>query len=319
VHKGYEYSRSGNPTRAALETCLASLEGGRHGLAFGSGLAATDCVMHWLDAGDHVVVMEDAYGGTYRLFRRVYERVGLRFSFVDATDLANVEAAFEPRTRLVWLESPTNPLLKLVDIAGLAALAHERHARVAVDNTFMSPYFQRPLELGADVVVHSATKYLGGHSDVMGGVPGPFDAWLVMRGLKTLALRMREHERNALAIASYLTRHPRVQRVHYPGLESHPQHALARRQMHGFGGMVTAILKGTLVDARRFLERCQIFALAESLGGVESLIEHPAIMTHASLPPEKRAALGIGDGLVRLSVGVEDEADLIADLEQALA
>jgi cystathionine gamma-lyase len=340
VHKGYEYSRSGNPTRAALETCLASLEGGRHGLAFASGLAATDCVMHWLSAGDHVVVMEDAYGGTYRLFRRVYERVGLRFSFVDATELANVEAAFEPSTRLVWLESPTNPLLKLVDIAAVAALAHDRNARVAVDNTFMSPYFQQPLELGADVVVHSATKYLGGHSDVIGGaivvdddalygelkflqnavggVPGPFDAWLVLRGLKTLALRMREHERNALAIAKYLAEHPRVRQVHYPGLESHPQHALARRQMRGFGGMLSfEVGDGEL--AHRVVQRTRLFTLAESLGGVESLIELPGPMTHASLPPEVRAALGITDGLIRLSVGIEDSADLLADLEQALA
>jgi cystathionine beta-lyase/cystathionine gamma-synthase len=340
VHKGYEYSRSGNPTRAALETCLASLEGGRHGLAFASGLAATDCVMHWLNAGDHVVVMEDAYGGTYRLFRRVYERVGLRFSFVDATRLANVEAAFEPSTRLVWLESPTNPLLKLVDVAGVAALAHARQARVAVDNTFMSPYFQRPLELGADLVVHSATKYLGGHSDVVGGaivvaddalydelkflqnavggVPGPFDAWLVLRGLKTLAVRMREHERNALAVAQYLARHPRVQQVHYPGLESHPQHELARRQMRGYGGMVSfEVGSGEL--ARQVVQRTRLFTLAESLGGVESLVELPAPMTHASLPPEVRAALGITDGLIRLSVGIEDSADLLADLEQALA
>jgi cystathionine gamma-lyase len=340
VHKGYEYSRSGNPTRAALESCLASLEGGRHGLAFASGLAATDCAMHWLNAGDHVVVMEDAYGGTYRLFRRVYERVGLRFSFVDATNLANVEAAFEPRTRLVWLESPTNPLLKLVDIAGLAALAHDREARVAVDNTFMSPYFQRPLELGADLVVHSATKYLGGHSDVIGGamvvnddalygelkflqnavggVPGPFDAWLVLRGLKTLALRMREHERNALAIAQYLESHPRVQQVHYPGLESHPQHALARRQMRGFGGMLSFEV-GSEELARLVVQRTRLFTLAESLGGVESLIELPGPMTHASVPPDVRAALGISDGLIRLSVGIEDSADLLADLEQALA
>lgn len=340
VHKGYEYSRSGNPTRAALESCLASLEGGRYGLAFASGLAATDCVMHWLNAGDHVVVMEDAYGGTYRLFRRVYERVGLRFSFVDATRLENVEAAFEPSTRLVWLESPTNPLLKMVDIAGLAALAHDRQVRVAVDNTFMSPYFQRPLELGADIVVHSATKYLGGHSDVIGGavvvadealyselkflqnavggVPGPFDAWLVLRGLKTLALRMREHERNALAIAQYLERHPRVRRVNYPGLESHPQHALARRQMQGFGGMLSFEV-GSGEHARQVVQRTRLFTLAESLGGVESLIELPAPMTHASLPPEVRAELGITDGLIRLSVGIEDPADLLADLEQALA
>jgi len=287
--------------------------------------------------------MDDLYGGTYRLFERVRKRsAGLSFGFVDFSDLAKVEAAIRPETRLFWIESPTNPLLKLVDLEAVAVLA-KRHSIIAVaDNTFASPWVQRPLEHGFDMVMHSATKYLNGHSDIVGGivvvgdrpelrermtflqnavgaVASPFDSFLALRGLKTLALRMERHCRNAAAVAAWLEKHPKVARVHYPGLKSHPQHALAKRQMHGFGGMVTAILKGTLADARRFLERCQIFALAESLGGVESLIEHPAIMTHASLPPEKRAALGIGDGLVRLSVGVEDEADLIADLEQALA
>jgi cystathionine gamma-lyase len=343
VHKGYEYSRSQNPTRMAYERCIADLENGTAGFAFASGLAGTATILDLFDSGAHVLCMDDLYGGTYRLFERVRKRsAGLSFGFVDFSDLAKVEAAIRPETRLFWIESPTNPLLKLVDLEAVGALA-KRHGIVAVaDNTFASPWVQRPLEHGFDMVMHSATKYLNGHSDIVGGVvvvgdrpelrermtflqnavgavAGPFDSFLALRGLKTLALRMERHCRNAAAVAAWLEKHPKVARVHYPGLKSHPQHALAQRQMHGFGGMVTAILKGTLADARRFLERCQIFALAESLGGVESLIEHPAIMTHASLPPEKRAALGIGDGLVRLSVGVEDEADLIADLEQALA
>ena len=343
VHKGYEYSRSQNPTRMAYERCIADLESGTAAFAFASGLAGTATVLDLFDSGDHVLCMDDLYGGTYRLFERVRKRsAGLSFGFVDFSDLAQVEAAIRPETRLFWIESPTNPLLKLVDLEAVGALA-KRHGIVAVaDNTFASPWVQRPLEHGFDMVMHSATKYLNGHSDIVGGivvvgdrpelrermtflqnavgsVAGPFDSFLALRGLKTLALRMERHCRNAAAVAAWLEKHPKVARVHYPGLKSHPQHDLARRQMHGYGGMVTAILKGTLADARRFLERCQIFALAESLGGVESLIEHPAIMTHASLPPEKRAALGIGDGLVRLSVGVEDEADLIADLEQALA
>jgi cystathionine gamma-lyase len=343
VHKGYEYSRSQNPTRMAYERCIADLESGTAGFAFASGLAGTATVLDLFDSGAHVLCMDDLYGGTYRLFERVRKRsAGLSFGFVDFSDIAKVEAAIRPETRLFWVESPTNPLLKLTDLEAVGALA-KRHGIVAVaDNTFASPWVQRPLEHGFDMVMHSATKYLNGHSDIVGGivvvgdrpelrermtflqnavgaVAGPFDSFLALRGLKTLALRMERHCQNAAAVAAWLEKHPKVARVHYPGLKSHPQHALARRQMHGFGGMVTAILKGTLADARRFLERCQIFALAESLGGVESLIEHPAIMTHASLPPEKRAALGIGDGLVRLSVGVEDEADLIADLEQALA
>jgi cystathionine gamma-lyase len=343
VHKGYEYSRSQNPTRMAYERCVADLESGTAAFAFASGLAGTATVLDLFDSGAHVLCMDDLYGGTYRLFERVRKRsAGLSFGFVDFSDIAKVEAAIRPETRLFWVESPTNPLLKLTDLEAVGALA-KRHGIVTVaDNTFASPWVQRPLEHGFDMVMHSATKYLNGHSDIVGGiivvgdrpelrermtflqnavgaVASPFDSFLALRGLKTLALRMERHCRNAAAVAAWLEKHPKVARVHYPGLKSHPQHALAKRQMHGFGGMVTAILKGTLADARRFLERCQIFALAESLGGVESLIEHPAIMTHASLPPEKRAALGIGDGLVRLSVGVEDEPDLIADLEQALA
>jgi cystathionine gamma-lyase len=343
VHKGYEYSRSQNPTRMAYERCIADLESGTAGFAFASGLAATATVLDLLDSGAHVLAMDDLYGGTYRLFERVRKRsAGLSFSFVDFSDLGAVEAAIRPETRMIWIESPTNPLLRLVDLEAVGVLA-KRHGVVTVaDNTFASPWVQRPLEHGFDMVMHSATKYLNGHSDIVGGivvvgdrpelrermtflqnsvgaVAGPFDSFLALRGLKTLGLRMERHCRNAAAIAAWLDAHPKVARVHYPGLTSHPQHALAKRQMHGFGGMVTAILEGTLADSRRFLERCRIFALAESLGGVESLIEHPAIMTHASLPPDRRAALGIGDGLVRLSVGVEDEADLIADLAQALA
>jgi cystathionine gamma-lyase len=343
VHKGYEYSRSQNPTRMAYERCIADLESGTAGFAFASGLAATATALDLLDSGAHVLAMDDLYGGTYRLFERVRKRsAGLSFSFVDFTDLSRVEAAIRPETRMIWIESPTNPLLRLVDLEAVGVLAKRRGIITVADNTFASPWVQRPLEHGFDMVMHSATKYLNGHSDIVGGilvvgdrpelrerltflqnavgaVAGPFDSFLALRGLKTLALRMERHCRNAAAVADWLENHPKVARVHYPGLKSHPQHALAKRQMHGFGGMVTAILTGTLSDSRRFLERCQIFALAESLGGVESLIEHPAIMTHASLPPEKRADLGIGDGLVRLSVGVEDEADLIADLAQALA
>jgi cystathionine gamma-lyase len=343
VHKGYEYSRSQNPTRMAYERCIADLENGTAGFAFASGLAATATVLDLLDSGAHVLAMDDLYGGTYRLFERVRKRsAGLSFSFVDFSDLSAVEATIRPETRMIWIESPTNPLLRLVDLEAVGVLA-KRHGLITVaDNTFASPWVQRPLEHGFDLVMHSATKYLNGHSDIVGGiivvgdrpelrermtflqnsvgaVAGPFDSFLALRGLKTLALRMERHCQNAAAVAAWLEKHPKVARVHYPGLTSHPQHALAKRQMHGVGGMVTAILKGTLADSRRFLERCQIFALAESLGGVESLIEHPAIMTHASLPPDKRAQLGIGDGLVRLSVGVEDEADLIADLAQALA
>jgi cystathionine gamma-lyase len=342
-HKGYEYSRSQNPTRNAYERCIADLESGSAGYAFASGMAATATALELLDSGAHVVAMEDLYGGSRRLFSRVRQRsANLAFSFVDLTDAAAFEAAIRPETRMLWVETPTNPLLKLVDLSALAAAAKKRGIVTVCDNTFASPWVQRPIEHGFDLVMHSATKYLNGHSDMVGGVlvvgenadlrerltflqnavgavAGPFDSFLALRGLKTLALRMERHCSNALSVARFLERHKRVERVIYPGLESHPQHALAKRQMHGAGGMVTAILKGSLDDTTRFLERCEIFALAESLGGVESLIEHPAIMTHSSLPPEVRARLGIGDGLIRLSVGVEDEADLLAELERALA
>jgi cystathionine beta-lyase/cystathionine gamma-synthase len=340
-HRGYEYSRTGNPTRAALETCIAALEGGAHGLAFASGMAAEAAVMQLLKPGDHTVAVDDLYGGSYRLFRRVLEPMGLTFSFVDGSDLTAVQTSLTDRTRMIWLESPTNPLLKLVDIEAVSKLAHARQALLVVDNTFMSPYFQRPLSLGADIVVHSATKYLGGHSDVIGGtlvvnrddlferlsflqnavggVPGPMDAWLVLRGLKTLAIRMREHDRNARLVAAFLSEHPKVARVFYPGLPKNPQRDLAQRQMSGFGGMISFEVKGGLEPARHVVERTELFTLAESLGGVESLIELPAAMTHASIPAETRRAHGVADGLVRISVGIEDVADLISDLDRALA
>lgn len=340
-HTGFEYSRTHNPTRHALEDCLASLEGGKYGIAFASGSAAMATIMHLFKAGDHVVCGDDVYGGTYRLFNRVFKELGMGFSFVDMSDLDKFRASLTPETRLVWLESPTNPLLKISDIRAICDIAHERGIPVCVDNTFMSPYFQQPLALGADLVVHSTTKFVNGHSDVVGGivitndsevherlrflqnaigaVPGPMDAWLTLRGVKTLGIRMRQHEANAMKIAPFLENHPAVERVYYPGLESHPQHGLAKSQMNGFGGMITFELKGGLPAAKTLLETVKLFALAESLGGVESLIEHPAIMTHASIPAEVRAELGIGDGMVRLSVGIEDAADLIADLEHALA
>ncbi len=343
VHKGYEYARSQNPTRAAFEACVADLENGVAGFAFASGLAAEATVLDLLPAGAHVVAMDDLYGGTRRLFEQVRARsANLSFAFVDLTDAAALEGAITDATKLVWVETPTNPLLRLVDLSAIAAIARRRGLISVCDNTFASPYVQRPLDHGFDIVVHSTTKYLNGHSDMIGGVAvvrergeiaerlkflqnavgaiaGPFDSFLALRGVKTLALRMERHCANAQAIVAFLAQHPKVATVYYPGLASHPQHALAQRQMHGFGGMVTAVLKGGLAPARRFLERCEIFALAESLGGVESLIEHPAIMTHASVPPAVRATLGIGDGLVRLSVGVEDVDDLIADLRHALA
>ena len=342
-HQGFEYSRSHNPTRFAYERCVAALEGGTRGYAFASGLAATSTILELLDSGSHVIAMDDVYGGTYRLFERVRRRsAGLDFSWVDLTDPAAFEAAIRPGTRMVWIETPTNPLLKLVDIAAISAIARRHGLIVVVDNTFSSPILQRPLELGAHIVMHSATKYLNGHSDMVGGmvvvgddaglaeqmaflqnavggVQGPFDSFLALRGLKTLHLRMRAHCDNALALAQWLETHPSVEKVLYPGLASHPQHALAARQMHGFGGMISLYVKGGLDGARRFMERCELFAIAESLGGVESLVNHPAIMTHASVPPERRAALGITDNLVRLSVGVEDLADLRAELERALA
>jgi len=343
VHKGYEYSRSQNPTRMAYERCIADLESGERGYAFASGLSAIATLLDCLDSGSHVVAMNDLYAGSYRLFERVRRRsAGLDFSFVDMTKTENVAAAVRPDTKLIWVETPTNPLLKLVDLEAVASFARKRGILCACDNTFATPWVQRPLELGFDVVMHSATKYLNGHSDMVGGVlvvgdnpaladqlaflhnavgaiQGPFDSFLALRGLKTLDLRMERHCSNAQAVAEYLEGHPKVERVLYPGLPSHPQHVLAQQQMDAPGGMITAFLKGGLDNARRFLERVEIFALAESLGGVESLIEHPAIMTHASIPPENRAALGISDTLVRLSVGVEGRDDLIADLENALA
>jgi cystathionine gamma-lyase len=342
-HQGFEYSRSHNPTRFAYERCVASLEGGTQGYAFASGLAATSTVLDVLDSGSHVVCMDDVYGGTFRLFERVRRRsAGLDFSFVDLNDMAALEAAVKPETRLIWCETPTNPMLKVVDIARLAEFARRRGIRLAVDNTFSSPILQRPLELGAHLVMHSATKYLNGHSDIVGGmivvgddaelaekmtflqnavggVQGPFDSFLALRGLKTLHLRMKAHCENAGELARWLDAHPAIEKVIYPGLASHPQHALAARQMSGFGGMISIYVKGGLAAARRMMERCELFACAESLGGVESLVNHPAIMTHASVPPENRARLGIADNLVRLSVGVEDLADLRAELDAALA
>jgi len=343
VHKGYEYARTQNPTRMAFERCVADLEGGRTGFAFASGLAASATLLDALPSGSHVVALDDLYGGTYRLFEGVRRRAaGLDFTFTDMSERSQLEAALRPDTRMIWVESPSNPLLKLVDLAMVADVARNRGILAVADNTFATPYVQRPLEHGFDVALHSVTKYLNGHSDMVGGaivvgdntelgeklaylqnavggVLGPFDSFLALRGLKTLHLRMARHCESALAIAQWLTRHPGVAKVHYPGLPGHPQHALARRQMNGFGGMVTVVLKGGLDDARRFLERCRIFVCAESLGGVESLAEHPAIMTHASLPAALRARLGIDDSLVRLSVGVEDVDDLIADLDQALS
>ncbi len=342
VHKGYDYARTKNPTRMAFERCIADLEGGSAAFAFASGIAAIATTLECLDAGSHIIAVDDLYGGSRRLFERVRRRsAALDISYLDFTDLAAVEAAVRPNTRLFWIESPTNPCLKLVDLERVAALAKPRGIWAVADNTFASPYVQRPLEHGFDLVVHSTTKYLNGHSDMVGGVAvvggndelrerirflqnavgaiqGPFDSFLALRGLKTLALRMARHCASALAIAAWLERQPKVRRVFYPGLASHPQHALARRQMHAFGGMISVDLAGSLDDARRFLERCRLFALAESLGGVESLIEHPALMTHASVPAEVRAALGITDTLVRLSVGIEDADDLIADIAAAL-
>ena len=340
-HTGYEYSRTHNPTRHALEDCIASLEQGDYGVTFASGCAATSTIMHTLKAGDHVVCGDDVYGGTYRLFTRVFPEVGLEFSFVDTTDLSALKEAIVPgRTKMLWLESPTNPMLKITDIRAAAEIARSKQVTSVVDNTFMSPVFQNPLTLGADLVVHSTTKFINGHSDVVGGAvvtndqeiaerlhflqnsigatPAPMDCWLTLRGIKTLGVRMRQHEKSATAIARWLETHDAVERVLYPGLESHPQHAIAQEQMLGHGGMITFVLKRGLKAARPMLERVKIFALAESLGGVESLIEHPAIMTHASVPKQLRDELGISDGLVRLSVGIEDLDDLMADLDQAL-
>ncbi len=346
VHKGYEYSRSQNPTREALERCVADLEGGRRGYAFASGLAGMSTVLELLDAGAHIIASDDLYGGSFRLFDKVRKRsMGLQVSFIDMTDPQAVRAAIRPETKLVWVETPSNPLLKLIDLAAVAAIAREAGLIAVADNTFASPWGQNPLALGFDIVVHSTTKYLNGHSDVVGGIAvvgsesrqdewaerlaflhnavggiaGPFDSFLALRGVKTLALRMERHNESALALAQWLEAHPKVARVHYPGLESHPQHALAKRQMRGGGGMISIDLRSDLAGSRRFLEHVHLFALAESLGGVESLIEHPAIMTHASIPAAQRASLGIGDTLIRLSVGIESLDDLKADLEAGFA
>jgi cystathionine gamma-lyase len=345
VHKGYDYARTGNPTRTALEACVADLESGARGFAFASGLAGMATLLDALDSGAHVVASDDLYGGTYRLFENVRKRsAALSASFIDMADPARLLSAIRPDTRMLWVETPSNPLLKLVDLAAVAKIARQHDLISVADNTFASPWIQRPLELGFDIVVHSTTKYLNGHSDMVGGmvvigsesrltplaerlaylqnavggVAGPFDSFLALRGLKTLALRMERHCANAQELALWLSTHPKVAGVHYPGLASHPQHGLAKRQMHAFGGMVTIVLKSDLAGTKRFLERCRLFALAESLGGVESLIEHPALMTHGSIPPALRANLGIGDSLVRLSVGVEDVDDLRRDLREAL-
>jgi cystathionine gamma-lyase len=340
-HKGFEYSRTRNPTRDALQGCLAALEGGKHALAFASGLAATDAVLHLLSAGDHLVLSDDLYGGTYRLADKVFKRLGIEQSYVDVTDLKAVEAAFKPNTRLLWIETPTNPMLKICDLRALGAICKRRNVISVCDNTFATPFFQRPLSLGIDVVAHSMTKYLNGHSDVVAGalvlqrddlheklaflqnavgaVPGPLDSFLVLRGLKTLHVRMERHEVNARKVAEALRGHEKVLRVTWPGLADHQQHELARKQMTGFGGMLTFVIKGGLPAARAFLKAVRIFTCAESLGGVESLVEHPAIMTHASVPAETRKKLGIDDGFIRLSVGIENGQDLVDDLFQALA
>ena len=342
VTKGYEYSRTHNPTRGAYERCIADLENGTAGFAFASGMAAMATLLETLSPGDHVVAMDDLYGGSYRLFTGVRQRsAGLQVSFVDLSNIDNLPAALRPETKMIWVETPTNPLLKLVDLAAVAEIAKPRGIVTVLDNTFATPFAQRAIDFGFDAVVHSATKYLSGHSDVVngvavvgdnpelaeqmaylsnavGGIAGPFDSFLALRGLKTLPIRMERHCQNAQKVAEYLEGHPKVEKVYYPGLPSHAQHDLAKRQMHAMGGMVTAVLSGGLDAARSFLEKCRIFALAESLGGVESLIEHPAIMTHASIPADIRARIGVVDGLVRLSVGIEDASDLIADLEEAL-
>ncbi|BAZ30593.1 cystathionine gamma-lyase [Cylindrospermum sp. NIES-4074] len=340
-HKGYEYSRTGNPTRNALEESLASIENGKFGLAFASGLAATTTVLSLLKTGDNIVAGDDLYGGTYRLLEKVVKNWGVTTTYVDIDNIAEFATAIQPNTKLIWIETPTNPLLKIIDIVALANLARSNNIILVVDNTFASPYFQRPLELGADIVVHSTTKYLGGHSDVIGGavvtsneqlytelkfyqnaigaVPSPFDSWLVLRGIKTLAVRMREHEKNALFLAEFLAKHPKVEHIYYPGLPSHEQHQLAKEQMSGFGGMISLELTGGFAEVERFASRLKLFLLAESLGGVESLLCYPAKMTHGSLPEAERLKRGIKDNLVRLSVGIEHQLDLQADLENALA
>jgi len=340
-HKGFEYARTGNPTRSALEECIASLENGTHGLAFASGMAAESAVLSLLSAGDHMVSCDDLYGGSYRIFERIMSRYNIETSYVPASTIAEYEKAIRPNTKLIWVETPTNPLLRLVDIQAVAEVAHRHNLLLVVDNTFSSPYFQQPLTLGADIVLHSTTKYINGHSDVVGGavvtsneqvyealkfyqnaaggVPGPFDVWLTLRGIKTLAVRMRQHEENARAVAHFLMEHKRVEKVYYPGLSSHPDYELAKRQMSGFGGMVSFQFKGTLADVEQIVRRFKVFTFAESLGGVESLVCHPASMTHGSIPRDIREARGLNDTLLRLSVGIEDIEDIIGDLEQALA
>ena len=340
-HKGYEYSRTGNPTRTALESSLASIENGKFGLAFASGLAATTTVLSLLKTGGRIIAGDDLYGGTYRLLEQVVKNWGVTTTYIDIDHIEDLEQAIEPNTKLIWIETPTNPLLKIIDIAALAKIARKHNIILVVDNTFASPYFQTPLDLGADIVVHSTTKYLGGHSDIIGGavvtsneqlysqlqfyqnaigaIPSPFDSWLVLRGIKTLAVRMREHEKNALFLAKFLEKHPKVERIYYPGLPSHPQHQLVKQQMSGFGGMISLELKGGIAEVEKFVSKLKLFLLAESLGGVESLLCYPAKMTHGSLPEAERKKRGIKDNLVRLSVGIENQQDLQTDLESALA
>jgi cystathionine beta-lyase/cystathionine gamma-synthase len=340
-HKGFEYSRSHNPTRTALEECLAALEEGQYALAFASGMAAESAILSLLGAGDHIVSCDDLYGGSYRIFEQVMRRYNVETSYVTAGNIAGYEQAIRPNTKLIWLETPTNPLLRLIDIQAVAEIAHRHDILVVVDNTFASPYLQQPLKIGADIVVHSTTKYINGHSDIIGGalvlnneevyeaikfyenaaggVPSPFDCWLTLRGIKTLAVRMRQHEENARVVASFLAEHPRVEKVYYPGLPSHPDHKLAKRQMSGFGGMVSFQFKGVYADVDKVVRRFKVFALAESLGGVESLVCHPVSMTHGSIPRDIRESRGLTDTLLRLSVGIEDAEDLLADLQQALA
>jgi len=340
-HKGFEYSRTQNPTRSALEECMAAIEDGRYGLAFASGMAAESAILSLLSAGEHMVSCDDLYGGSYRIFERVMRRYNVETTYVAAGNIEGYERAIRPNTKMIWLETPTNPLLRLIDIQAIAEIARRHHLLLVVDNTFASPYFQQPLKLGADIVVHSTTKYLNGHSDIIGGalvlnneevyqaikfyqnaaggVPSPFDSWLTLRGIKTLAVRMRQHEENAIAVAKFLAEHPRVEKVYYPGLPAHPDYALAKRQMSGFGGMVSFQFKGTYADVDKVVRRFKVFALAESLGGVDSLVCHPASMTHGSIPKDIRESRGLTDTLLRLSVGIEDVDDLLADLEQALA
>lgn len=340
IHKGYEYSRVGNPTRSALDECLASLEEGKHGLSFASGLAAEHAILSLLRPGDHVIVPEDMYGGTFRLIKEIFEPVNIKFTFTDFTDLGLIQNSFSPSTKMVWIETPTNPTLKIFDIEAISEISHKKNALVIVDNTFLSPYFQKPLKMGADIVVHSTTKYINGHSDLIGGavildskelyekillvqksvgaVPSPFDSWLTLRGLKTLAVRMRQHEQNAFQVARFLQQQPNVMEVYFPGLENHPGHAIAKKQMTGFGGVVSFRIKGGLKESNIFFRKLKIFQLADSLGGVESLANYSALMTHDYFPKELREKIGVTDNLIRLSVGIEHIDDLIDDLRNAL-